>query len=163
MFFSTLLTGVALMSTTGWAQYVLEDDYTANGNFFDQFDFFNGSDPTHGYVDYVDRDYAEYAGLIGNNYGKIYIGVDHTNVVGKGGRPAVRIESTKTYDSGLIVIDIEHMPGGICGTWPAFWMFGPNWPKNGEIGTFVRSFVSLPFTNTDKISSRASTTNHTTT
>jgi hypothetical protein len=25
------------------------------------------------------------------------------------------------------------MPGGICGTWPAFWMFGPNWPASGEI------------------------------
>lgn len=25
------------------------------------------------------------------------------------------------------------MPGGICGTWPAFWMFGPNWPSSGEI------------------------------
>ena len=163
MFFSTLLTGVALMSTTGWAQYVLEDDYTANGNFFDQFEFFNGSDPTNGYVDYVERDYAESAGLIGNNYGKIYMGVDHSNVVGKAGRPAVRIESTKTYDSGLIIIDIEHMPGGICGTWPAFWMFGPNWPKNGEIGMLVQSIASLPFTDMYKILSRASTTNRTTT
>ena len=25
------------------------------------------------------------------------------------------------------------MPGGICGTWPAFWTVGPNWPNNGEI------------------------------
>jgi hypothetical protein len=25
------------------------------------------------------------------------------------------------------------MPGGICGTWPAFWLLGPNWPNNGEI------------------------------
>lgn len=25
------------------------------------------------------------------------------------------------------------MPGGACGTWPAFWMLGPNWPVNGEI------------------------------
>lgn len=25
------------------------------------------------------------------------------------------------------------MPGGICGTWPAFWTVGPNWPSNGEI------------------------------
>ncbi|EER38867.1 mixed-linked glucanase [Histoplasma capsulatum H143] len=44
-----------------------------------------------------------------------------------------RLPATKAYDSGLIIADIEHMPGGICGTWPAFWMFGPNWPNNGEI------------------------------
>ena len=25
------------------------------------------------------------------------------------------------------------MPGSACGIWPAFWMFGPNWPNNGEI------------------------------
>lgn len=143
MFFSTLLTGVAFMSTTGWAQYVLEDDYTANGNFFDQFQFFNGSDPTHGFVDYVERDYAESAGLIKNDYGKVYMGVDHTGIASNSGRPAVRIESTKTYDSGLVVIDIEHMPGGICGTWPAFWMFGPNWPKNGEIGKTTKASIHL--------------------
>ncbi|KAI9720052.1 MAG: hypothetical protein M1812_003179 [Candelaria pacifica] len=25
------------------------------------------------------------------------------------------------------------MPGGICGTWPAFWTLGPDWPNGGEI------------------------------
>ena len=25
------------------------------------------------------------------------------------------------------------MPGGICGTWPGFWMVGPDWPNQGEI------------------------------
>lgn len=34
---------------------------------------------------------------------------------------------------GVFIADIAHMPGGICGTWPAFWMFGPNWPASGEI------------------------------
>jgi hypothetical protein len=136
MFSSTLLTSIAFLGTTGWAQYVLQDDYCGNGNFYDNFDFYNGTDPTNGYVDYVERDYAQSAGLIGDDYGKVYMGVDHSGIASKAGRAAVRIESRKTYDSGLIVIDIEHMPGGICGTWPAFWMFGPNWPKNGEIGAF---------------------------
>lgn len=25
------------------------------------------------------------------------------------------------------------MPAGACGTWPAFWLLGPNWPYSGEI------------------------------
>jgi hypothetical protein len=25
------------------------------------------------------------------------------------------------------------MPGSVCGTWPAFWTVGPNWPNSGEI------------------------------
>lgn len=33
---------------------------------------------------------------------------------------------------GISVIDLEHMPSG-CGTWPAFWSVGPNWPSAGEI------------------------------
>lgn len=30
------------------------------------------------------------------------------------------------------------MPFG-CGTWPAYWLVGPNWPSGGEID------VSMPF------------------
>lgn len=29
-------------------------------------------------------------------------------------------------------MDVAHMPTG-CGTWPAFWMVGPDWPTGGEI------------------------------
>ncbi|KAL9112797.1 MAG: hypothetical protein Q9187_007722, partial [Circinaria calcarea] len=49
------------------------------------------------------------------------------------GRKSIRIESKVTYNSGLIIIDLAHMPGGICGTWPAFWSAGYNWPNQGEI------------------------------
>jgi hypothetical protein len=31
----------------------------------------------------------------------------------------VRIVSKKNWTHGLFIADIEHMPGGICGTWPA--------------------------------------------
>ena len=50
------------------------------------------------------------------------------------GRPSVRITSQESYETGLIILDLGHMPGGICGTWPAFWTVGPDWPNGGEIG-----------------------------
>ena len=47
-------------------------------------------------------------------------------------RQSVRINTVRTYTGGLIVMDSLHIPTG-CGTWPAFWSDGPNWPVGGEI------------------------------
>lgn len=110
------------------------------------------TDPTNGYVSYVDQGTAQGAGLINTNNGAVYIGVDHTNVASGSGRESVRITSSKSYNHGLIVLDLAHMPGGACGTWPALlvfyhpvlgavstdhppfsWTVGPNWPNSGEI------------------------------
>ncbi|KAK5133255.1 hypothetical protein LTR08_007989 [Meristemomyces frigidus] len=132
MLFSTLFAGLALMSTTGWAQYVLEDDYLADGNFFDQFSFWDTADPTNGLVAYQDYQSANASELISNSSTNVQMRVDSSNVT-PNGRPSVRITSNKSYDSGLIIVDVEHMPGGICGTWPAFWLVGPDWPNQGEI------------------------------
>ena len=74
------------------------------------------------------------------------------------GRKSIRLTSKKAFDSGLVIIDLSHMPGSSqhmrfvhygpirvrsylllryiaagCGTWPAFWMVGPQWPSHGEI------------------------------
>ncbi|KIV77202.1 hypothetical protein PV11_09019 [Exophiala sideris] len=131
MLSSTLfaLAGLVSFSTAG---YVLEDDYSGD-SFFSMFDFFTGADPTNGYVNYVDQSTAQSDGLISSNGSAIYMGVDHTNVASGSGRSSVRLTSTKSYTHGLIILDLEHMPGGICGTWPAFWTVGPNWPNSGEI------------------------------
>ncbi|KAI1613799.1 endo-1,3(4)-beta-glucanase [Exophiala viscosa] len=128
---STLFTlaGLVSLSTAG---YVLEDDYSGD-SFFSMFDFFTGTDPTNGYVNYVDQSTAQSDGLISTNGSAIYMGVDHTNVASGSGRSSVRLTSTKSYTHALILLDLEHMPGGVCGTWPAFWTVGPNWPNSGEI------------------------------
>ena len=47
-------------------------------------------------------------------------------------RKSVRITTQYTYTGGLVIMDAAHMPAG-CGTWPAFWSNGPNWPAGGEI------------------------------
>jgi len=49
-----------------------------------------------------------------NNQNKI--SVDSTNKVGakENGRGSIRLESKKTYTHGLFIIDMGHMPEGVC-------------------------------------------------
>ncbi|KAF2831502.1 hypothetical protein CC86DRAFT_463379 [Ophiobolus disseminans] len=130
MHFSTTLVSAAALFEFCIAGYVLEDDYMTD--FYGNFDFFTGQDPTEGFVQYVDEATARKTNLIkANSSTAAVFGVDVVNKTPKG-RPSIRIESKKKYDSGLIVLDVAHMPFG-CGTWPAFWTLGPNWPKGGEI------------------------------
>jgi hypothetical protein len=118
------------------ASYNVVDTFDAS-NFFTQFDFFTAPDPTHGFVKYVDAVTASRDGLAGYADGGVYLGVDYTNTTTTG-RPSVRVTSKKAYTKGLFIADIAHMPAGAagsssCGIWPAFWMFGPDWPNSGEI------------------------------
>lgn len=122
----------AALSGLGTAAYTLQDDYMADGNFFGKFSFFTASDPTHGFVQYVNQGTAQSTGLISQSSSKVIMGVDSKNVQ-PNGRPSVRIVSNKSYNTGLFILDLQHQPGGICGTWPAFWLVGPNWPNNGEV------------------------------
>ncbi|KAF9010119.1 endo-beta-glucanase [Cyathus striatus] len=48
------------------------------------------------------------------------------------GRNSVRIQSNKQYTTGVMVFNVRHMPQG-CGTWPAIWTVGANWPNGGEV------------------------------
>jgi hypothetical protein len=72
---------------------------------------------------YVDKPTAQTQQLITSNAGApAYMGVDYSTTIFPNmtqGRASVRIESKKTFTHGLIISDIAHMPGGICGTWPA--------------------------------------------
>ncbi|KAG6038579.1 hypothetical protein E4U41_004029 [Claviceps citrina] len=123
---------ISIMAGVAQAGYQLETTYDTT-NFFKSFDFFTGEDPTQGFVDYVDRETANKEGLAGYAKGGIFMGVDHTTKYPPNGRKSVRVTSQKAFTHGLFIADIAHMPGSICGTWPAFWMFGPEWPANGEI------------------------------
>ncbi|KAJ5251267.1 CAZyme family GH16 [Penicillium chrysogenum] len=131
--FSTLIPAVGLFAHLATAAYKLQDDYGTSDMFFDNFDFFTATDPTKGYVDYVSRSTANQNGLIRASGGSVYIGVDSSNIASSPGRQSVRLSSTKSYTHGLVILDLEHMPASVCGTWPAFWMLGDNWPSNGEI------------------------------
>lgn len=125
---------LTLFVATALAQYTCVDDYT-QGSFADKFDFFTGADPTNGYVNYVDYGTASSTGLFSQNSDNVYIGVDHNNTATGSGRDSVRISSKKSYQHGLIILDLAHMPGGACGTWPAFWLLSSSatWPIGGEV------------------------------
>ena len=132
MHFSTLTLGLSALFGAANAQYHLTTTYDQS-NFFDSFNFYNSADPTRGYVNYVDRETANRESLAGFVDGAVYMGVDYKGTPGSEGRKSIRVESYQQFTQGLFIADIAHMPSSTCGSWPAFWAFGPNWPNSGEI------------------------------
>ena len=122
-------TGATLLVTAGLArtalaQYAVVDNFTG-ANFFSGFTFFTGADPTNGFVNYLDSSDAASAGLTSiNAQGQVYMGVDSTTTLSSTGtgRNSVRIASNNVYTHYLSIIDLAHMPGGVCGTWPALYV-----------------------------------------
>lgn len=120
---TTVLATGALSSAhndTSSGQYKLVDDLSYK-DFFDSFDFFSGPDPTQGFVQYQNMTSAVSQNLVGylEDTQSIFMGVDYK---GKdaGGRASVRLESKKTWNQGLLIADIRHMPSSECGSWPAY-------------------------------------------
>lgn len=112
--------------------YRLVDDYMGP-EFFDQFDYFTGDDPTKGYVDYVDRQTASDLNLTYTTDDSVILKADTVNLPTTRGRQSVRIESKAQYDHGLFIFDIAHTPYG-CGLWPALWLADTtHHPWHGEI------------------------------
>ncbi|KAF4308567.1 Glycoside hydrolase family 16 [Botryosphaeria dothidea] len=118
------------------AAYDLVASYTSS-NWFNSFTVqaLGTNDPTGGYVNYLSQADAQSRGLYQIRGNQVYIGVDSTTVLNPSGsgRPSVRIQSNTAFTHGLFILDLAHMPGSVCGSWPAYWMYGPNWPSSGEI------------------------------
>lgn len=115
----------------------------AGDTFFNDFDFFTGYDPTHGFVHYVDAagSFAQNLTSTSNttqpdslsSSGTAILRVDTSDQNATTGRRSVRITSKQTYSSGLFIFDVVHTPYG-CATWPALWLTDPSvWPTHGEI------------------------------
>ncbi|TRM64697.1 concanavalin A-like lectin/glucanase domain-containing protein [Schizophyllum amplum] len=112
--------------------YTLKDKFDSD-NLLDEFEFWSSEDPTHGSVNYLDKDAATNKGLAYVDNGVVVLAVDDTNWVASGAnRDSVRISSKSNYDNGLFIADFEAMPWG-CSVWPAYWSNGPDWPAGGEI------------------------------
>ena len=129
-----LLAGLTLLHTS-IAGYTLTDDYSKD-TFFGNFTAFTGEDPTHGFVNYLNYDTGASSKLMQTviNAGDAsYLGVDPA-ALSNNGRKSMRIASKKTFNKGLFIVDLLHMPASACGSWPAFWLLGSGtWPTNGEI------------------------------
>ncbi|USP73106.1 nicotinate-nucleotide pyrophosphorylase [Curvularia clavata] len=132
-----LLAAAETSLTTSNPQYTLTDNLTYD-NFFSAFDFFSEPDPTHGFVRYQTLSSAISQQLIGYmpDTRSVYLGVDSTSKEADStGRASVRLESKKSWNHGLLIADIRHMPASQCGVWPAFWLVSASktWPEGGEI------------------------------
>lgn len=117
-------------STSTW-QLV---DTIAGSNFFDSqyWTFWDYSDPTHGDVNYVDSATAWSDGLVSIDSNNRAIMKVETTATVSSVRKSVRLHSNRVWTGGMVLMDAYHMPTG-CGTWPAWWQNGPNWPQGGEI------------------------------
>jgi hypothetical protein len=102
------------------ARYSVTANYTGP-SFFDNFNFYSAADPTHGYVYYTTQQQAFDWGLVNTSSSGAFIGCDSWSISSGSGRASVRLESKSTWNEGLFVMSLSHMPQG-CGTWPAWWM-----------------------------------------
>lgn len=116
-------------------QWQLQTDYSGR-TFFDNFEFFDQADPTHGHVSYVNSSTAFIDGLaFWTKDDTPGIQAEHwKHTALNEPRKSVRISSKDTFAGGLFIFDVALFPHG-CGVWPALWMLGKAgpWPHGGEI------------------------------
>ncbi|GIZ39870.1 hypothetical protein CKM354_000323600 [Cercospora kikuchii] len=107
--------------------------------FFDAFDFWTQYDPTFGFVEYIDRGAAQALQMLHAADGVAYFGADAVQMYDpydNKGRKSLRLSTKQTFNHGLFIIDLSHMPSSVCGIWPAIWMLGNGplpWPAYGEL------------------------------
>ncbi|SPJ88722.1 related to mixed-linked glucanase precursor MLG1 [Fusarium torulosum] len=141
---------IAAEATHGQAAFTLRKTYDSS-NFLDSFNFRDRAyfdsidpgyegDPTGGSVNYLSRSQAVASGIVNTNNGKVHLGVNSVDKAAlltpggsRHGRGSVRLESKESYSSGILIADIEHMPGTACGIWPAYWSYNFDEDPVGEI------------------------------
>jgi hypothetical protein len=114
---------LGLIASFGPVADAYRPQFTMEGpSFWDNWDFFTDPDPTHGYVDYVDKAACTAAGIINASATQVYMSTD-TAKVQTTPRKSVRLTSKASFNGGLFILDVVHLPSG-CATWPAFWLVG---------------------------------------
>ncbi|KAK7692230.1 hypothetical protein QCA50_003855 [Cerrena zonata] len=129
---SVIFTSSFVVSTLA-ATYQLSDNHVGT-DFLSTFVHEAIPDPTHGRVNYVDQATALAQNLTFASGNTLIMRADSKTTLSASGpgRNSVRIHSNKKYTTHVSVFDIRHMPQG-CGTWPAAWEVGDDWPNQGEV------------------------------
>ncbi|KPM44329.1 hypothetical protein AK830_g2144 [Neonectria ditissima] len=112
------------------------------------FKFIDYPDPSNGFVSYQNQQDALNQSLYSVDpiTNVVRLGVDSTNKYALNeGRPSLRLESKESFNRGLFIADFLHMPPSQCGVWPAFWVFGQDWPEGGELD--IIEGANLAYTN----------------
>ncbi|KAJ6532701.1 glycoside hydrolase family 16 protein [Mycena vulgaris] len=113
-------------STDGWKL----KNKLEGSTFLDFFKYDTGTGDNGGAANYVN---GVSEGLAYTSGDQVILAVDTAESVSA--RNSLRMVSKTTFnakDNNLFVFDIAHMPA-VCGTWPAVWFTGANWPYDGEI------------------------------
>ncbi|KAI0274329.1 endo-beta-glucanase [Russula aff. rugulosa BPL654] len=133
IFALTVTLCILLAGSANAGTYRVADSFKG-ASFFSGFSFFSQADPTHGRVNYVTEEQARSRGLAIVNGSSFILRADDTTMLSPGGngRDSFRIISNNKYSTHVSVFDVQHMPQG-CGTWPAIWELGDNWPDGGEV------------------------------
>lgn len=119
--------------------YEIYDNYHGTV-IFDRFSFIQDPDPMYGFNDNVSKMDALNQQLFVYNdvikYNKPHkqcvIKVSPQTDPSGSIRYTVKLESHKSYNGGLFVMDVDHMPSGLS-VWPIFSLTGKIWPCDGEI------------------------------
>lgn len=112
---------LAALALGSSAAYTLQER-TDGSNFLDNFYFEDGPELNGGWVDYISENYALTNGLASVSASDgVRLGVDSSTVLQPNGPPraSTRVLSHNTWNKGLFVLDIQHMPGNACGIFPA--------------------------------------------
>lgn len=121
-------------------------DSIVGNDFYNAFNFFNGRDPTNGYVTYVAKEQAVQKKLTSVDGDSFRLAID-TTPFAPNGRAGVRLQSKALYTDGVYILKAKHVPTG-CATWPAFWTLTwnmTNWPGGGEIDILENANDQYPY------------------
>ncbi|KAF8859291.1 hypothetical protein BDZ45DRAFT_650284 [Acephala macrosclerotiorum] len=127
---------LSLLSTAVVAQsgYSLVAEFSG-ASFFDNFDFVTVCPLLHFLIFYVDYQTAYDDGFIStDDSGVTYLEIDSTTVLNPNGvgRDSVKIVSKQSWTHGLVITDLNNMPGGVCGVYGRHYLAGPD-AASGEI------------------------------